>query len=114
MMSEFKLPEAFADLTDAAAHWAKPTEYQRSTLRWNASKEDFAVLYNTIMPRLDAILSYMESLPVKPVQEEDRNLYWLACAFAEASPHHELYEGSAQVPHSFVAERFVAAHGDVS
>jgi len=113
-MSEFKLPEAFADLTRLAAHWAKPTEYQCSRRRWSASKEDFEILYDAIMPRLDAILSYMKSLPVKPIGEADRNLYWLACAFAEASPHHELYEGSAQVPHSFVAERFVAAHGDVS
>ena len=35
------------------------------------------------------------------------NLFYLACAFAEAAPHHELHGGSANVPHSFDAKRFV-------
>ncbi|AUL48675.1 hypothetical protein BTL55_18185 [Bordetella trematum] len=109
-MSTILLPAAFEGLSGVAQVWARPTESQRSALRWRSSPEAFKVLYEAIMPQLDAICAHLRQLPVPPEDTEDRNLYWLACAFAEASPHHELYGGSAAVPHSFSAERFVASH----
>ncbi len=112
MSQTMTLPDDFADLEGCAAHWGRPTEAARSEIRWKASAEDFAQLYGAIMPRIDAILSYLAALPLGNLNEADANLFNLAAAFAEAAPHHELYKGSPNVPFSFAAPRFTPGHGD--
>jgi hypothetical protein len=111
-MDRFKLPSAFADLEPLAARWGRASENERSRIRWSATAEEFATFYNAVMPRLDEILAFLTKNSVTGRMEEVQNLFDFACAFAEASPHHELYKGSARVPYSFDAHRFVAAHGD--
>ena len=106
------LPAAFADLAGLAARWARPTEKARSEIRWAASPADFAAYYEAMMPHLDAILAHLATCPLEGMSEADTNLFCLATAFAEAAPHHELYKGSADVPFSFSARRFVPGHGD--
>jgi hypothetical protein len=113
-MQTVVMPSAFAELVPLAAKWALPTENQRSQIRWNASLEDFSRLYQAVMPRLPEIMALLASYPVDNVPAEMRSLYLLTCAFAEAAPHHELYKGSNQVPHSFEASRFRAMHGDTA
>lgn len=114
MTDTLSMPAAFADLAALAGRWARPTENARSTIRWAASAEDFAAFYDALMPRLDAILAYLAQMPLNGMKEEDRNLFFLAAAFAEAAPHHELYKGSADVPFSFEARRFVPGHGETA
>lgn len=105
------LPGEFADLAELASHWGRPTENARSAIRWSASAADFASFYAAMMPRLDAILAYLSSVSLGELTDEDATLFGLAAAFAEAAPHHELYKGSADVPFSFSARRFVPGHG---
>lgn len=107
-----KLPDAFADLEPVAARWAFPTENQRSEIRWNATAADFAAFYDAVMPRIEAILAHLAQYPVDTMPDDAHRLFHLACAFAEAAPHHELYGGNPQVPFSFDARRFVPAHGN--
>lgn len=111
MTDTMKLPQGYEDLVAMAARWARPTEAERSEVRWTAAAEDFAQLYEAIMPRLDAILADLAKLPLDGMDEAQSNLFCLAAAFAEASPHHELYKGSPDVPFSFSAKRFVPGHG---
>ncbi|WP_176593413.1 hypothetical protein [Sphingobium sp. EM0848] len=108
------LPAPFTDLAPLAAHWARPSENERSEIRWSASAADFRALYEAMMPRLDDILALLSQHPATDMPEDVRNLFLLACAFAEASPHHELYGGSSAVPYSFDARRFVRTDGDAS
>lgn len=108
------LPAGFDDLAPLARLWAKPTENLRSQVRWQASSEDFADFYSKFMPRLESVLTYLSGFPILGMPLDTHNLYLLSCAFAEAAPHHELYGGSAKVPHSFDARRFVPAHGDLA
>lgn len=112
-MAEARLPAGFADLAPFAERWGKASENERNAVRWNASAADFSALYEAMMPRLDEILAILSDRPAPELAEEEQRLFLLACAFAEASPHHELYRGSAEVPFSFDARRFVPAHGDV-
>lgn len=112
MTDTFALPQGFEDLAPMARQWARPTENTRSHIRWEASSAAFADFYAALMPRLDGILAYLSAFPPTEMPDDARNLFHLACAFAEAGPHHELYGGSATVPHSFDARRFVPAHGD--
>ncbi len=58
-----------------------------------------------------AILEELSGYSLDGMDPAQRNLFCLAAAFAEAAPHHELYGGSAAVPHSFSAHRFAPRHG---
>lgn len=112
-MPETILPAGFDDLTPLAERWGKDSENARNEVRWNATAEDFAIFYQAVMPRLDAVLEALSPCRAHELPDDAKRLFYLACAFAEASPHHELYRGSAQVPFSFEARRFVPAHGDL-
>lgn len=114
MPTTMPLPEGFEDLSPMAVLWARPTEAARSNIRWSASPEDFKTFYAALMPRLDAVLASLGQLPLDGMDEAQTNLFNLAAAFAEAAPHHELYGGSADVPFSFSARRFVPGHGDTA
>lgn len=107
------LPEGFAELADLASRWARPTESERSAIRWAATAGQFAELHAAMMPRLEAILTELAGCSLDGMDAPHSNLFHLAAAFAEAAPHHELYGGSSSVPFSFAAERFVPGHGDV-
>jgi hypothetical protein len=108
--SERVLPAAYQDLATLAARWARGTELMRGEIRLAASAADFAEFYDAMMPRLDAILDQLSQYQLNTMPSDVRYLFDLTCAFAEASPHHELYSGSAAVPHSFDAKRFVPGH----
>lgn len=112
MTTNARLPAEFRDLERFVERWARPTENERNALRWSATASEFAELYEAIMPRLDAILEMLSCIKSDELEGADANLFNLAAAFAEASPHHELYGGSPVVPHSFAAERFRPLHGD--
>lgn len=112
-MDNAALPHDFIDLSEMAGRWARPSEGERSKVRWEATIEEFKVFYEAVMPRLDAILVALSDVPSDKLDPAHRELFYLACAFAEAAPHHELYRGSAKVPFSFDARRFVPSHGEV-
>ena len=112
MTDTVNMPQGFEDLAGLAAKWARPTEHARSEIRWNATAADFAAFYDAMMPRLPVILAELAKLPLDGMDESQTNLFLLAAAFAEASPHHELYGGSPDVPFSFSARRFVPGHGN--
>jgi hypothetical protein len=105
------LPPPFEDLEPLAGRWARATEDERSAIRHVASADDFRTLYDTLAPRFAQILDHLRRQPASGLEGGARRLFELACAFVEAAPHHELYRGSAQVPHSFDPRRLVASHG---
>ncbi len=113
MNTEISLPQGFEDLAQLVKDWARSTEDDRNQIRWSASPEDFTAFYSLMMPRLDSILAELQAYPLEGMSEAQTNLFNLAAAFAEASPHEELYGGSAEVPHSFSARRFAPGHGDL-
>jgi len=112
MSTNIRLPAGFENLVPFAEKWAKPTESGRNAVRWSASADDFARFYEAFMPRLPATLALLDTIALDAMDEAQTHLFLLAAAFAEAAPHHELYGGSAEVPFSFSARRFVPAHGE--
>ena len=106
------LPKKFAALEPFVDLWAFDTELQRSQRRWSASEQEYRDFYNAMMPVLDEVLDYVDQYELGKIADEALALYHLALAFAEAAPHNELYECANQVPNSFTASRFIAAHGD--
>lgn len=107
------LPAPFRDLDVFVPLWAFPTEQERSEKRWRSSPGDFEAFYNAMLPRIEAVMAYLDKYPLDAQPVEAKPLYRLAIAFAEASPHVEMYKSQSEVPNSFDAQRFVAAHGAV-
>ena len=106
------LPTQFASLEPFVEDWALASELQRSEQRWSASVKEYEALYELMLPLLDDVLAYLDQYKVGEIPDEALALFHLALAFAEAAPHNELYECANQVPNSFSARRFVAAHGE--
>ncbi len=106
------LPETFKDLVPLATMWAQPTEKARDEVRWMASKEEFAAIYQAISSRLDEILEFLDRFSLTEMPADVRRLYLLVAAYAEAAPHHELYQGSNEVPYSFDKRRFIPRHAE--
>ena len=106
------LPDKFASLEPFVESWAFANELLRSEQRWSASEQEYRDFYEAMMPLLDEALSYLDQYEVGSIPEDAIALYHLSLAFAEAAPHVELYECANQVPNSFEAARFVAAHGE--
>jgi hypothetical protein len=102
----------FSDFSPLLEKWAFPAENQRSAVRWGASASEFEEFYSKMMPRLGEFLELLSHNPPNKLPPELHGIYQLVCAFAEAAPHHELYKGSAEVPHSFDPRRFRALHGN--
>jgi hypothetical protein len=109
-----KLPEDFSDLERLVTTWALPTENARSQKRWASNPADFQDLYDAMIERIGDVLDYLDETGFDNYDDKSCTLCHLALAFAEASPHVEMYKGSSEVPNSFDAERFVAAHGDIA
>lgn len=105
------LPAAFRELEIFVPLWAFATENERSEKRWRSSPGDFEAFYNAMLPRIEDVMKYLDKYPVDNIPQEAMPLYHLAIAFAEAAPHVEMYKSQAEVPNSFDARRFVAAHG---
>ncbi len=108
-----KLPAEFSDLERLVPTWALETENKRSEIRWHSTPADFQDIYDAMLGRIDEIMDYLDGKGFDGLDDESRTLYHLALAFAEASPHVEMYKGDSKVPNSFDAERVVAAHGDI-
>lgn len=104
------LPPEYAHLASFAAGWARPTEVERNEIRLAATRDDFASFYEAFMPHLRDILDLLSHHQLETMPPDVRYLFDLTCAFAEAAPHHELYGGSAEVPHSFESRRVVPGH----
>lgn len=107
------LPQQFAYLEPFVPVWAHATENARSEKRWTATAGEFDSFYHAMIGPLDDVLDYLDRFEIGAMPPDVHKLYHLALAFAEASPHVEMYKSRPEVPNSFDARRFVAAHGDV-
>lgn len=109
---DLSLPEAFRDLDRFVERWSLPTQNQREAARRASSAEERKEFYEAMVPRLSAILDYLNRLPLDSMPEAGRRLLYLALSVAEIAPNVELYKGSTTVPFSFEETRFLAVHGD--
>jgi len=106
------LPGAFRDLQRFVQGWSLPSQNQREAARRGSSAQERREFYEAAVPRLGAIIDYLDQFPLDSMPEDARRLLHLTLSVAEIAPNVELYKGSATVPFSFEETRFVAAHGD--
>ena len=103
------LPENFADL-EPLADWAEPTERGRCARRRAASPEALQGFYDTVKPRLEAVLDYLDGFPLGAMPEREQRLLNLALAMAEVTFAVEKYRGVGRVPLGISLEEFVPLH----
>jgi hypothetical protein len=109
---DLPLPDAFCDLDRFVGRWSLPTQNQREAARRATTAEDRKEFYDAAVPRLAAIIDYLNRFPLDSMPEDARRLLHLALSVTEIAPSVELYKGSATVPFSFEETRFIAVHGD--
>lgn len=88
--SDALLPAPFAEL-EPFAHWALATERERLTARESSTMEALQTFYDAMMPRLLAIVEYLDRFPLDRMPEDARRLLHMALSLVEVSIATELY-----------------------
>jgi hypothetical protein len=109
---ETSLPEPFLELERFVPVWSLATQAEREAQRRRSSLDDRKSFYDAIVPRLRAMLEYLDRYPLDAMPPEAQRMLRLTLSAAEIAPTLELYKGSATVPFSFEETRFIAVHGD--
>ena len=109
-----RLPPGFEDLEPLAPRWAVATEAERQAVRRGCTNEELRAFYNTLLPRLEAVLNAADEYPLGEMPANVEQLFLIALSLAEVAPHVELYDGSPTVPYAFEETRFNAMHDDRS
>ncbi len=90
IVAESTWPEEFRDL-ERFADWCYETEAERCAKRQASTFEELKALYDAVLPRLEAVLAYLDKVPLDETSERDRPLLQLTWALAEVAPAIELF-----------------------
>ena len=108
-MSERLLPDSFQDLEPFAATWALATERERKSRRLASTMEELQVFYTAILPRMEAVITYLDQFPLEAMPAEAQRLLSLTLSLAEVAMAVELFK-QPSVADGYDAERFVPQH----
>jgi hypothetical protein len=97
-------PEVFGDL-EPFSSWALATEQERMAARDSSTIEELQVFYDVMLPRIPAIVAYLDQFPLDRLPDDTRSLLNLALSAIEASIAVELYH-QPQVINGFDRARF--------
>ncbi|MCE2485989.1 MAG: hypothetical protein J4F42_10795 [Desulfurellaceae bacterium] len=86
------LPEGFADLEPLAERWALATETERNRHRLTSPMSEIQALYDTLLPRMEAVLNYLGQFPLDNLSEDAKRLFHLALSLAEVATAVENYK----------------------
>jgi hypothetical protein len=101
------LPAAFADLEPWVAEWSLATEQARAEKRVSTPMPVLRAFHAATLPRLEAIIDYLNTLPNDPqaLAPDDGRLYALAQMVMEASAPIDLNWDSADIEDVFPMRR---------
>jgi len=107
-MPERQLPAAFADLEPFIA-WSLATESERQRKRMSSSMKEIQAFYDAILPRMDAVISYLDQFPLNTMPADAQRLLQLTFSLAEVAAAVELFK-QPSVADGYDAARFVPTH----
>ena len=79
------LPAQFADLERFTDKWVLTTEAARHHTRLNSTFEELKDLYDTMLPRMEEIILYLNNFKLGELPEKEDNLMKLALGFMEVT-----------------------------
>lgn len=88
-----QLPPAFKDLEPFLC-WSIPSRADRFKARFAFSMDDIRRFYETMLPRFDEIMTYLNSKPLDALSPEDQRLLWMTLSLVEISRCVELWNGN--------------------
>jgi hypothetical protein len=100
------LPAQFKDLERFVAGWALPTEQERNHKRLSSSITEIQELYDALLPRIEAMMNYLNQFPLDNMPEDAQRLFLLGLAFAEIAMAVEAFKQPAVVD-GFEPARFI-------
>lgn len=103
-MAERQLPEPFQEL-EPYLEWSLATDRERIIKRKTSTIAEITAFYQAMLPRMDAILSYLEQYPLEQVPSDVQRLFWLTLSLAKIAPAVEMY--GEPVPEGLDALRLV-------
>ena len=83
-MSTATLPTEFRDL-EYFSEWALAQRKDRFKKRLNTSMEQITAFYNAMVPRIDAIVKYLNQKPLKDLNAAENSLLSMALSLIEVS-----------------------------
>jgi hypothetical protein len=95
------LPPAFVDLEPFAA-WCLPTEAERYAKRLASSMDELQAFYDAAFPRLEEILTYLDSFDLDSLPDDAGDLLLLTYSLINVSFPVEVWR-QARVPDSGAA-----------
>ncbi|CAN5770215.1 hypothetical protein BH20ACI3_BH20ACI3_32460 [soil metagenome] len=104
--SDQTLPQGFQDLERFVGAWSLASERERNRQRLSSSMEEIQELYDTLLPRMDEVIGYLNQQPLNDMPEDARRLFHLSLALAEIAPAVEFYK-QPEVVDGFPPDRFV-------
>lgn len=104
-MPQAALPADFADLQPWVERWALPTEPQRNRARRASAMPELQAFYDAMLPRMDALVAYLNTRPYGQFDAPDQTLLELALSFMEIGGAVDVFH-APDVPNGFDAERF--------
>ena len=109
-MSDQRLPAEFADLEPFCDRWLQPTEALRNQARIECGMDAIQTFYDAMLPRFEAVIQHLNRMPLRELDELDKNLLTLCFSFIEASGPVERF-GTPEVTDLFSSQRF-NIHGE--
>jgi hypothetical protein len=107
------LPTEFSDLEIFASDWALPTQEARLSKRLSSSMEEIKIFYTAMVPRIEAILAYLDKYPIGDLPKSASKLMDLAYSLAMVAPAVEMFKQPAVVC-GFDARKFLPTHEPTS
>lgn len=105
MSAKHALPTEFQDLECFSEKWALATEVERNKQRRGSTMEELNEYYEAILPRMDAIITYLNEYPFEQMPEDAKRLLYMGLSLMEISPAIELL-GEPDESGVFEAARF--------
>ena len=90
-MADAALPDGFEDLVPWL-DWALDSERARTAKKMAASMEELRALYDAVMPRMEEIIAYLDSVPGDDLPAPAHRLYLLTLSLVEVSNLVEIYK----------------------
>jgi hypothetical protein len=105
-LNEQTLPGEFRELQPFVGKWAVRTMPERHRRRLESTAEERDRFYRAMSPRLDAVIDYLNQLPLRGMPAGADTLLELALSLMEVSLTQEVYDAKTEAIHAQSA-RFV-------
>jgi hypothetical protein len=99
MTTDALLPPEFSDLEPFATDWVLPTLEERLQRRLASPMEELQEFYDTVFPRAEAAMSYLDQFDIDDVPESACNLMVLLYSLSVVSVATEVF-GSQSDPNA--------------